>query len=322
MYGDKTLYSFYSEKLTHLGMSTEWVDGSDSFREGYLVGRYTGGNSSGPHILLIGHLESVAEIAEPFKKDERIWDNSTNPGALDTRSGSVIILFALGALHEAGVLDQLTVTIVFTEHEEQAAHLLSQGAGVMIEPVRDADVAIAFQNGEIKPRAVVLPQNTFNMWRLEITAETGHSSQIFQPDVGSGAILEAVRILDDFNESLAGEPGLTFNVASIGGGTVVAHDVFGSSGTFYGHVEEIPDRTVVTGDLRCDSEEQCSRALAQMQFIVSQNLPGTSAVLTFGGRSDYAGGFDLTSSGAWRSRGWEHGGSSKPGYYPPPIPIS
>ena len=44
-----------------------------------------------------------------------------------------------------------------------------------------------------------------------MTGKPAHSSQIFRPDIGYGAIFEAARILNAFRETLAGEPHLTFN---------------------------------------------------------------------------------------------------------------
>ena len=45
----------------------------------------------------------------------------------------------------------------------------------------------------------------------QVKGKTGHSSQIFRPDLGYGANYELARILDGFRRKLAGEEHLTFN---------------------------------------------------------------------------------------------------------------
>ena len=55
-----------------------------------------------------------------------------------------------------------------------------------------------------------------------MTAKPAHSSQVFRPEVGSGAIFEAARILDGFYQRLAGQEFLTFNPGLALGGTEVS----------------------------------------------------------------------------------------------------
>ena len=115
-----------------------------------------------------------------------------------------------------------------------------------------------------------------------MTGTPAHSSQLFQPEVGAGAIYEASRILTEFYQRLAGEPYLTFNPGVITGGTDVAYDASQSRGTAFGKSNVVAEHAVVTGDLRTISLAQLREARAQMAFVASQSLPGTSATLTFG----------------------------------------
>ena len=114
---------------------------------------------------------------------------------------------------------------------------------------------------------------------LEVTGKTGHSSQIFKETMGSGAIFEAARIINQFYETLAKEKYLTFNPALIVGGTEAESPDFTGKAT--GKTNVVAARVVVRGDLRFISKEQEEAARNKMREIVAKNLPGTSAKITF-----------------------------------------
>ncbi len=97
--------------------------------------------------------------------------------------------------------------------------------------------------------------------------------------MGSGAIFEASRILNDFYNELKDEKYLTFNPSIIAGGTEVSSDGGKLSVTGKGNV--VPARVIVRGDLRFISEEQKAAAREKMKRIVSKSLPGASAKITF-----------------------------------------
>ena len=56
-------------------------------------------------------------------------------------------------------------------------------------------------------------------WELRVRGTIGHSSGIFGPKAGAGAIYEAARILDAFRSEMARETYLTINPSLIVGGT-------------------------------------------------------------------------------------------------------
>ena len=114
-----------------------------------------------------------------------------------------------------------------------------------------------------------------------MTAKPAHSSQIFQPGVGVGAIFEAARILDGFRSALSAEPNLSFNPGVIVGGTDTALDTDSSRGTAFGKGNVIAQSVRVSGDLRSISPQQLANARAAMQQIVDAHLPGANATITF-----------------------------------------
>jgi glutamate carboxypeptidase len=118
-------------------------------------------------------------------------------------------------------------------------------------------------------------------WRLDVTGTPAHSSQLFQSEVGAGAVYEASRILGAFYESLAGEPLLTFNPGVMLAGTDVEFDAFTAGGSAFGKNNVVAETAIVTGDLRTISLEQLERTRATMRFVVMQSLPRTLATITF-----------------------------------------
>jgi glutamate carboxypeptidase len=224
----------------------------------------------------------VFEPESPFQRFEREGDRAAGPGVVDMKGGDVIILHALQALEAVGALDDLQLTVVMTGDEERPGSPLDLSKAAVVEAAIDADIAIAFENGDSDPRTAVVARRGSIDWRLEVTGTPAHSSQLFQPEVGAGAIYEASRILHQFHERLAGERLLTFNPGVILAGTDVEYDDLAASGSAFGKTNVVAEHAVVRGDLRAITLEQLESARALMRFIVQQNLPGTSAEINFG----------------------------------------
>ena len=265
-------------ELNALGLETAWIDGAAFGRAGHLVARREGG---GPKLLLIGHLDTVFEPDSPFRRFERSGDRAAGPGVVDMKGGDVVIVQALKALQDAGALGELSITVVMTGDEEASGSPLALSKAALVEAAEWADIAIAFENGDSNPATAVVARRGSTGWKLEVTGTPAHSSQLFQPEVGSGAIYEASRVLHGFHERLAGEPLLTFNPGVMVAGTDVDYDDAQTRGTAFGKSNVVAERAVVTGDLRTISLEQLEAARARMAFVARQSLPGTRATLTF-----------------------------------------
>jgi glutamate carboxypeptidase len=266
-------------KLDALGFKTRWVDGSAFHRAGHLVAEHPG---AGPKILLIGHLDTVFEPSNPFQRFDRLNDSTARgPGVIDMKGGDVIILYALRALEDAGMLDKMNVTVVYDGDEEEPGTPLSLARQALVDASKGARVALGFEDGAGDPHTAVISRRGATSWKLTTTGEPGHSSQIFNPEVGAGAVYEASRILSQFYTKLSGEQYLTFNPGLALGGTTITVDRTGTQGTAAGKDNVVAERMVVTGDLRTLSPAQLARARRTMQDIVSHHLPKTTAEIHF-----------------------------------------
>lgn len=267
------------QQFDALGFKTRWVDGTPFGRAGHLIAEHPG---SGPKILLIGHLDTVFEPSSPFQRFERLNDSTARgPGIIDMKGGDVIMLHALRALKEAGVLDRMNVTAVFTGDEEDAGDPQSLARAALVEASRGAALALGFEDGAGDPRTAVVARRSAGSWTLRVKGTPAHSSQIFTPEVGAGAIYEASRILHEFYTTLSKEQYLTFNPGLIVGGTSTKVDTTGTVGSAAGKRNVVAEFAEVSGDLRALTPEQLEKARATMREIVARHLPRTSAEITF-----------------------------------------
>lgn len=267
------------QQFESLGMTTRWIGMPGQMnRAGHLFAEQKG--TKGKRVLLIGHLDTVFEPESPFQRYELRDSIAAGPGTNDMKGGNLVILFALKALRDAGVLKGAQVVVALHGDEENAGDPEEISRGDIIAAAKDSDVALAFETGTGFSTATIARRGS-SSWTLQVSGRQAHSSGIFRQEVGDGAIYEAARILSLFYTDLR-EPHLTFSAGLIIGGTEVSLDSAGTAGSVSGKTNVIPRTTIVRGDLRFLSEDQKSRARARMTEIVSSNnLPGTSATITF-----------------------------------------
>lgn len=267
--------------LDALGFKTQWVDGKPFGRSGHLIGYHTG-NGTGKTLLLIGHLDTVFEPSSPFQKYALISDSTaTGPGISDMKGGDVIMLYAMEALKQTGLLKDMNIIVVMTGDEELSGRPLELARKDLIEAAKIADIAMGFEDGKSDPKTAVVSRRGSTSWHLSVTGVPAHSSQIFTDAIGAGAIYETARILSEFYEKLSSEKDLTFNPGVILGGTDVKREEKLNGGAAYGKGNIVARETIVTGDIRAVSPEQLKRAETLMQEIVANHLPRTNATLTF-----------------------------------------
>ncbi len=281
--GVKKVGAIYRRELEKAGMQTEWISMPDSIkRAGHLVASTPTKKPKGKKLFLIGHLDTVFEPDMPANPFTMINDSTaTGQGANDMKGGDVVMIIALQALQAQGLLKDAAITAYFTGDEEHAGYPREVSRGDFIERAKKAEVALAFE-GANGLRSVATARRGASGWKLEVTAKTGHSSGVFTPYAGYGAIYEAARIVNSFREQLSQEKYLTFNPGLFIGGSDMQYDDAKSFGNTIGKTNIIAPSTVVIGDLRFLTEEQKNKARAVMSTIVNNNnLTGARAKITF-----------------------------------------
>ncbi len=281
--GVREVGKLFGGEFERLGFRTRWAEMPPEVgRAGHLVAWREG--TRGRRLLLIGHLDTVFEKHSPTQVWERSGDRVRGQGVIDMKGGNVIVVEALRALDRAGVLDDTTITIVFTGDEERVGSPVSVTRRDLIDAAKRSDAALSFE-GVTRDKAgrdmATVARRASGGFTLTVTAQPAHSAGMFSEGVGFGAVYEGVRILNAFREKVA-EPGLSFSPGVVLGGTVVAYDAALGSGTAFGKGNVIPRSFTAVSDMRYVTTEQGDRARVRMREIVSQSLPGTSAEIRFG----------------------------------------
>jgi glutamate carboxypeptidase len=191
----------------------------------------------------------------------------------------MVMLYALKALKEAGLLQDRQIIVILHGDEEDAGNPIDISRRDIVEAAKRSDIALCFETGTGFNYGTVARRGSSN-WQLKVTGKQSHSSGIFSDNAGAGAIYETSRILNRFYTELK-EEFLTYSPGLIIGGTQAATDPTGTEGTASGKSNVIANTTIVNGDLRFISEEQKARTREKMRAIVKESLPRTSAEITF-----------------------------------------
>lgn len=278
--GVRKVGALFRAELDALGFTTRWVDlPEEMHRAGHLVAERAARrrNPGARRLLLIGHFDTVFEgEGQKFARTDSI---ARGAGTSDMKGGDVVLLYALKALAAEKLLDQMDVTVVVTGDEELAGLPIEVTRKALIDAARVSDVALAFEGGSRE--LVSISRRGASEWALQVTGRQAHSSGMFSPGTGFGAIYEAARILTAFRESLSNRPGLSFNPGLIAGGANLTADTSGYAFQVDGKSNIISPVAVVRGDLRFVTEGQKDSARAVMREIVAKGLAGTSARIEF-----------------------------------------
>jgi len=276
--GVEAVGQMFTREFDAIGFDTRWIKQPDELeRGGHFVATKTFGR--GPHLLLIGHLDTVFEKNSPFQSYSREGDTATGPGIGDMKGGNAVILYALKALLETDAPKAGKVTVFLTGDEESPGRPLSISRRDLIKAGKAADIALNFEGGSNE--WAVIGRRGSSGWTLETSAEQAHSSGIFSDRVGAGAVFEMARILNRFYGEVRGPFGLTFNPGRIAGGTIVESGDTPNDLAAYGKTNVVAQKSIAAGGLRFMNDAQLQAARAAMRGIVEDNLPGTEAKITF-----------------------------------------
>jgi glutamate carboxypeptidase len=261
------------------GFQTTWVSLPDSLRRaGHLVATRKG--SKGRKLFLIGHLDTVFEPDMPANPYRKLNDSTvTGQGVNDMKGGDVIMLAAVRALNDLGLLKDATITAYFTGDEEKAGLPISVSRSDFIERAKQHEVALGFE-GATALDIVAVARRGSSSWTLTTIGKQSHSSGVFSEQVGYGANFEMARILESFRQSLSGVKYLTFHPGLVAGGTelkLATGDVH-----VFGKTNIVAPSAVAYGDLRYISGRQEDSARQVMRRLVATgNLSQTSATIKF-----------------------------------------
>ncbi|WP_422081533.1 M20/M25/M40 family metallo-hydrolase [Ulvibacterium sp.] len=278
--GVKKVGEVFQNEFDALGFKTTWISMPNEMnRAGHLFAETSG--NQGKKLLLIGHLDTVFEEDSPFQTFTMVNDSIAHaPGGNDMKGGNVIVLYALKALKENGLLNDAQIIVAFTGDEESTGKPLEISRKDLIEAAKRSDIALGFETSTGFNYATVARRGASG-WELKTTGQRAHSSGVFSERTGAGAIFEMSRILNAFYDQVRGEQYLTFNPGVLLGGTFIDYDIKTGKGDAFGKSNVVAQTAMVKGGLRFMSEEQKERARSKMREIVANHLPKTTAEISF-----------------------------------------
>ncbi|NNF82511.1 MAG: M20/M25/M40 family metallo-hydrolase, partial [Flavobacteriaceae bacterium] len=277
--GVKQVGMEFKTEFDNIGFKTEWIDMTEVNRSGHLFAETSG--NKGKQLLLIGHLDTVFEADSPFQEFKMVNDSIAHaPGGNDMKGGNIIILYALKALVENNLLDDAQIIVAYTGDEEATGKPLTISRRDLINAAKKSDIALGFETSTGFNYATVARRGSSD-WKVEVTGVRAHSSGVFNERIGAGAIFEISRIINEFYNQVKGEEYLTFNPGILIGGTAMNYEQAQSRGDVFGKSNVVAQTAITYGGLRFISEEQKENARAKMREIVADNLPKTSAKITF-----------------------------------------
>lgn len=278
--GVQKVGSVFKDAFSAIDFETSWIEmPAEMNRAGHLFAETKG--KKGKKLLLIGHLDTVFEEDSPFQTFTMINDSIAHaPGGNDMKGGNVMVLYALKALQENGLLKDAQIIVAFTGDEESTGSPLTISRKDLVAAAKRSDIALGFETSTGFNYATVARRGSSG-WAVEVTGKRAHSSGIFNETVGAGAIFEMSRILHQFYTEVKGDELLTFNPGVLLGGTFLNYDAKTGKGDAFGKTNVVAQSAMVRGGLRFISEEQKESARTKMRAIVKENLPHTTAEITF-----------------------------------------
>lgn len=273
--GVKEVGAKFENELKSLGFKTYWEEmPKEMKRAGNLFGIRKG--NKGKRLLLIGHLDTVFP-SSPQHRFQYLPNNwAKGIGVSDMKGGDVVIIQALKALQSLNLLEDTTIAVAFMGDEENSGQPHTISRALLIKLAKESDVVLDFESGPPS-----LGRRGITRWTLETMGLQQHSSLIFQPQVGYGAIYEMARILNQFAYRFAHTENLTINPSIVCGGTSLNFNAEERSGTVSGQTNVVAKTGVASGDLRYISDNQKLQTEKTMNKIVHANYPHTKAKISF-----------------------------------------
>lgn len=225
--GVNRLGQLTAESFAALGFESEAIQ-ADGFHYGcHLMltrqGRPTAGGQPAPAIGLISHLDTVFPELEEQANDFHFriaGDRIYGPGTVDIKGGTVLIYMILDGLRHAfpDVFESTTWHILLNAAEE----VLAPDFGALArERLSGARAALVFEGGDVKNNRYQFVTARKGMARFHIEVEGRGSHAGAMHERGANAIVQLADIVRAAADLTDYRRGLTFNIGTIMGGTVV-----------------------------------------------------------------------------------------------------
>ena len=200
-------------------------------------------------IYLVGHMDTVFPPGLEFQACSMKGDILNGPGTGDMKGGMVVIIYALKALHHAGVLRELNISTVFNSDEE----IGSKYSRRIMERERERAAMCLVAECAGLENQIVISRNGKMGARMKSFGKPQHVA------VGnhekSSAILEAAKKIIDIEALNNIYPGVSLNIGKVAGGLGPA---------------TIAAEAEAYIDIRWEQEEHKDRLIGNVESIVGR----------------------------------------------------
>jgi glutamate carboxypeptidase len=190
-------------EMPHCPNSTLSLDLAD-----HVLATRTGG---GKRLLLMGHTDTVFPPDSPFQKFSVENGIVRGPGVFDMKGGLVILLYALKALDQFGLLEDQHISVMLNSDEEVGS---LSSRSYLEQQARLHDFGLVFEgsvnNNQIRQR------KGLGQARFVVNGRASHAGAAHQD--GRSAIRELAYKIIELENMTDYETGLTVNVGLISGG--------------------------------------------------------------------------------------------------------
>ncbi len=220
-----------AEAFADLGFTAEFVQAADFVYGKHLVltrlGRSGNDGRVPPRIGLISHLDTVYPAAEEDDNDFH-WRQSGQriygPGVYDIKGGTVMVHLVLEALRELApeLYDGVTWVVLLNAAEEA---LVPDFGSLCRAHLPDGTLAaLVFEGGQARSHSgevvpLVVARKGMARYHVQVEGKAAHAGSAHAQ--GANAILQLADVIQQIAGLTDYERGLTFNVGSIAGGTVI-----------------------------------------------------------------------------------------------------
>jgi len=164
------------------------------------------------NILITGHMDTVFPEDTNFNWYREDAGKVYGPGVIDMKGGLVVIMFALRALADAGLLEQIPLVVLFNSDEETG----SPTSTPLIEELSaHACCALVTECGGTEGQ-VVTGRRGKTGYRLDVHGRAGHAA--FAGKEKASAVLELCRLVPELEKLNDVDRGQIVNVGMVEGG--------------------------------------------------------------------------------------------------------
>lgn len=251
--GVNQLSRFTAESFASFGFSAEHVPSTNPKFGEHLI--LTRSGTSLKNVAMISHLDTVYSPEEEARNDFR-WhiegDRLYGPGTNDIKGGTVMMWLVLDAIRHfwPDVFERIGWRLLWNSSEEE----ISPDFGEVCRSRFDAytRAALVFESegrfgGE---HLMVIARKGRATWRVHVRGRSAHAGS--KLNYGANAIVQLGRVLDRIHALTDPKLGITFNVASVHGGTAL---------------NRVPQEATAEGELRAFTPEAYATAKAALQAM-------------------------------------------------------